>query len=115
MPAVGLLQQAVYINMLAKGNISGTIDPFTFIVGGVVGSILEVATPLSMIGIALGMLIPPQYVIALGVGGIIRFLTDRKMGKEYFKKRGMLIATGLLTSSLLVEIISIIIRSVQNV
>lgn len=67
-------------------------------------------TPLSMTGLALGMLLPPQYIVGLGLGGILRFISDKKYGKDFFKKKGMLMATGLMASSLIVEIFSMMFR-----
>lgn len=72
---------------------------------------VEVATPLSMMGLAIGMLIPPQYVVAIGFGGLARLMTDAKLGREYFRRKGMLVATGLMTSSLIVEVLGIMART----
>lgn len=104
MPAVQLIQSKIYVEMLATGNITATIKPLLFIAGGVAGALLEVFTPISMMGIGMGMFLPPHYIIPLGVGGLARLYTDRKYGKEFYKEKGRLIVTGLMASSLLVQV-----------
>ncbi|RLG49963.1 MAG: hypothetical protein DRO00_09355, partial [Thermoproteota archaeon] len=111
MPAAGLLQSSIYVRMLATGDVRGTVDPSLFVAGGIIGAILEVATPLSMTGLAMGMILPPNYIIPIALGGFARLITDRKLGKKWYKERGMLIATGILTSSILSQVIMTILMT----
>jgi len=112
MPAVSLLQNQVYLKMLATGNIVGILNPWTFIAGGVLGAMLEVFTPVSMMGIAIGMLLPPHYIVPFGLGGIIRWYTDKKYGKNFYDEKGRLIVTGLMASSLIVQVIMTILINI---
>ena len=91
--------------MLATGDISTVLNPYTFLAGGVIGALLEVFTPISMMGLGLGLLLPPHYIVPFGIGGIARILTTRKYGDEFYKERGRLIVTGLMTSSLIVQVL----------
>ena len=109
MPAVSLIQNQIYLKMLATGNITGTLNPWTFIGGGIMGALLEIFTPVSMIGMAMGMFLPPHYIVPFGLGGIIRLYTDRKYGKKFYNEKGRLIVTGLMASSLIVQVMMTII------
>jgi len=105
MPAVGLIQSKVYITMLATGDISTVLNPWTFLAGGVIGALLEVFTPISMMGLGMGLLFPPHYIVPFGVGGLVRLYTDRKYGEEFYEEKGRLVVTGLMASSLLVQVL----------
>lgn len=109
MPAVSLIQSQVYLKMLTTGNSVGVLNPWTFIGGGVLGAVLEIFPPISMMGIAMGMLLPPHYIVPFGLGGIIRWYTDKKCEKKFYDEKGRLIVTGLMTSSLIVQVIMTII------
>jgi len=104
MPAVGLIQSKVYVTMLATGNVSTVMNPWTFLAGGVIGALLEVFTPISMMGLGMGLLFPPHYIIPFGVGGIVRLATERRYGKEFYEEKGRLIVTGLMASGLIVQV-----------
>lgn len=112
MPAVGLIQSKVFITMLAAGNISTVLNPVTFIAGGLIGSLLEVFTPVSMMGLGMGLLFPPHYIIPFGVGGLVRLITERKYGKEFYEEKGRLIVTGLMASGLIVQVATTIIQGI---
>jgi hypothetical protein len=108
MPAVSLIQSKVYLTMIATGDfVSSTsgIFPAAFVIGGVVGALLEVFTPISMMGLGMGMLLPPHYIIPFGVGGLVRLMTDRRWGEEFYREKGRLIVTGLMASSLIVQVL----------
>lgn len=111
MPAVGLLQSKVYITMLATGDVSTVLNPWTFLAGGVIGALLEVFTPISMMGLGMGLLFPPHYIIPLGVGGLARLYTERRYGKEFYNERGRLIVAGLMASSLLVQVLMTVVTN----
>ncbi len=111
MPAAGLIQAKTYITMLATGDFSTVLNPTTFLAGGVLGALVEVFTPLSMMGIGMALLFPPHYIIPFGVGGIVRVYTQRKYGEDFYKEKGRLIVTGLMTSSLIVQVIMTILQN----
>lgn len=91
--------------MFGERTISGILDPTTFLAGGIIGAVLEAFTPASLMGIALGMLLPPFYGIPFGIGGIIRLYTDHKYGKDFFQKKGMLAASGLIAGGIITQVI----------
>jgi len=111
MPAVGLLQSKVYITMVATGNISTVLNPWTFLAGGVIGALLEVFTPISMMGLGMGLLFPPHYIVPMGVGGLARLYTERRYGKQFYDEKGRLIVAGLMASSLLVQVLMTVITN----
>ncbi len=53
----------------------------------------------------MGMLLPPHYIFPFGLGGVIRWYTDRRYGKDFYHEKGRLIVTGLMASSLIVQVI----------
>ena len=91
--------------MFAERSVTGILDPITFLGGGVIGALLESFTPVSFIGLALGMLLPPFYGIPFGIGGIIRLYTDRRYGKEFFKEKGMLAASDLIAGGIITQVV----------
>jgi hypothetical protein len=108
MPAVSLIQNKVYLTVMATGGGVGTtggIFPITFVAGGILGALLEVFTPVSMMGLGMGMILPPHYIVPFGLGGIIRWYTDRRYSREFYDEKGRLIVTGLMASSLIVQVI----------
>lgn len=111
MPSVGLIQGKVYLRMMAMGDVAGTLNPWTFVAGGVIGAFLEVFTPVSMMGLGMGMLLPPHYIVPFGLGGLMRWYTDRKYEKGFYGEKGRMIVTGLMASSLIVQVIMTILRN----
>ena len=108
MPAVSLIQSKMYLKLLTSGSFMGNggggLNPWTFVGGGVLGALLEVFTPVSMMGLAMGMFLPPHYIVPFGVGGLIRYYTDRRFGEDFYNETGRLVVTGLMASSLLVQV-----------
>ena len=108
MPAVSLIQSKMYLKLLTSGSFMGNggggLNPWTFVGGGVLGALLEVFTPVSMMGLAMGMFLPPHYIVPFGVGGLIRYYTDRRFGENFYNETGRLVVTGLMASSLLVQV-----------
>ncbi|MHA1722760.1 MAG: OPT/YSL family transporter [Candidatus Baldrarchaeia archaeon] len=111
-PAVGLIQIYAIYKMFAERSIQGVLDPRTFIIGGVVGGILGALTPISPMGIALALLLPPSYILPFGLGGILRVYTDKKYGKKWFEERGQLIATGFIAGAIITQILMAIVMAV---
>ncbi|RLF20372.1 MAG: hypothetical protein DRZ82_02285 [Thermoprotei archaeon] len=113
MPALGLIPSLMYIRMLATRSITGggILNLRSFIIGGAVGALLEMLTPVSSMGIALGLLLPPQYAIPIGIGGLVRLYTDRKYGTKYFREEGLLLASGVMAGSMVIDVIMTIIAT----
>jgi uncharacterized oligopeptide transporter (OPT) family protein len=111
MPAAGLIQSKAYVTMLATGDISTVLNPWTFLAGGLIGALLEVFTPISMMGLGMGLILPPHYILSFGIGGIIRLITDRRYGKEFYGEKGRLIVTGLMASGLIVQVVMTILQN----
>jgi len=105
MPSIGFLQGLPIYRMFAERTITGILDPAAFLAGGALGAVLEAFTPASTMGLALGMLLPPFYGVPFGIGGIIRLYTDRKYGKEFFREKGMLAASGLIAGGIITQVI----------
>lgn len=111
-PAVGLIQYYAVIKMFAKRTIQGVLDPKTFIAGGIIGGILGALTPISPMGIALALLLPPSYILPFGLGGILRMYTDKKFGKKWFEERGQLVATGFIAGAIITQILMAILMAI---
>ena len=109
MPSISLLQAGVLYKMLATGTAKGVIDPVSFILGALIGTILEAATPVSMFGVALGMILPPHYFLIFGIGGALRLYLDKKHGSKFFWEKGIYAASGLLAGSMIVQVFMMII------
>ena len=95
-PAVGVLQGYAIVSIFATGGMGGGFDILTFLVAGSLVGVLAVFTPIAPLGVALAMFLPPSYFIPFSIGGFLRLYTNRKYGKEWFSKRGQVIAVGLL-------------------
>ncbi len=107
MPAIGLLQLGAYYRMFATGSLK-YLGPFALhglVMGCLVGIILEKFQLLSSMGIAIGLLLPPYYSLAIGLGGVVRALTDKLYGPEGFKRVGLTVSSGLMIGTFLAEAI----------
>ncbi|KPV64744.1 MAG: OPT oligopeptide transporter protein [Candidatus Bathyarchaeota archaeon BA1] len=105
MPCIAFVQALPIFRMFAEGTIAGVIDPTTFLAGGALGAVLEAFTPASIMGMALGMLLPPFYGVPFGIGGILRLYSDHKYGAVFFKEKGVLIASGLIAGGILTQVL----------
>ncbi len=103
MPCVSLMLSLPLIRMVAERRIKGIIDPVTFALGALAGALLEALTPLSLMGLALGLVLPPYYAIPFALGGLLRVILDRRMGRGWFEREGMPIASALIASSVLAQ------------
>jgi len=116
MPCISLLQLGILYKMLATRTLVGVVEPATFLAGALIGTVLEVATPLSMFGVALGLILPPHYPIAFGIGGLVRYYTDRRFGRRWFWEKGLIAGSGVLAGSMIVQVfMMIILKLVLNI
>jgi len=90
--------------MLAERRVRGIIDPITFSLGAVIGALLEALTPISLMGLAMGLLLPPYYSVPFALGGLFRAYVDRVKGKGWYEQKGMPIASALIASSVLAQV-----------
>ncbi|MFX1317814.1 MAG: OPT/YSL family transporter [Promethearchaeota archaeon] len=98
-PAVGVLQGFAIVSIFALNALATGFNIIAFVFAGVVIGLLSVAFPVSTLGVALAMFLPPSYFIPFSIGGFLRLYTDRKYGKEWFAKKGQVIAVGFIAGS----------------
>ncbi|OYT52786.1 hypothetical protein B6U66_00905, partial [Candidatus Bathyarchaeota archaeon ex4484_135] len=104
MPCVSVMLSLPLVRMVAERRIKGIIDPWTFLIGAFSGAVLEALTPISLMGLAMGLVLLPYYSVPFAMGGALRILLDRKMGRDWFGREGMAIASALIASSVLVQV-----------
>ncbi len=104
MPCISLLLSLPLVRMVAERRVSGVIDPLAFAVGAIAGGLLEALTPLSMMGVAMGLVMPPYYSVPFAAGGLLRAYLERRRGREWCRRVGMLIASALIASSVLAQL-----------
>jgi hypothetical protein len=98
-PAVGVLQGFAIVSIFALNALAAGFNIIAFVVAGVIVGLLAVAFPISTLGVALAMFLPPSYFIPFSIGGFLRLYTNRKYGKEWFAKKGQVIAVGFIAGS----------------
>lgn len=111
MPCISFIQTLPFTQMFAERRATGIIDWKAFAIGGLAGAAIEGLTPASIMGLAIGMILPPYYGLPFGIGGILRLYMDRKYGKEHFERKGMIAASGILAGGLLAQVIMSMIKS----
>lgn len=104
-PAVGVLQGYAIVSIFATGGMGGGFDILSFLVAGCLIGVLAVFVPIAPLGIALAMFLPPSYFIPFSIGGFLRLYTNRKYGKEWFSKRGQVIAVGFIAGAAITQVI----------
>jgi uncharacterized oligopeptide transporter (OPT) family protein len=104
-PAVGVLQGYAIVSLFALNALATGFNIVAFLVGGILVGLLAVAFPISTLGVALAMFLPPSYFIPFSIGGFLRLYTNRKYGKEWFAKEGQVIAVGFIAGSAITLVI----------
>jgi len=104
-PAVGVLQGYAIVSIFATGGMGGGFDILSFLAAGSLVGVLAVFTPIAPLGVALAMFLPPSYFIPFSIGGFLRLYTNRKYGKEWFSKRGQVIAVGFIAGAAITQVI----------
>ena len=105
MPSISIIQYYAIVKIFATGGLDAFLNPLHFILGGLIAGVLGALTPVSPIGIALILFLPPSYIIPFGIGGLLRVYTDKKYGKEWYNEKGQYIASGFLMGSILTQIV----------
>ncbi len=98
-PAVGVLQGFAIVSLFALNAFAAGFNVAAFFIAGVLVGLLAVAFPISTLGVALAMFLPPSYFIPFSIGGFLRLYTDSKYGKEWFAKKGQVMAVGFIAGS----------------
>ncbi|MFX1581331.1 MAG: OPT/YSL family transporter [Promethearchaeota archaeon] len=98
-PAVGVLQGFAIVSIFALNALAAGFNIVAFLLAGLVVGLLAIAFPISTLGVALAIFLPPSYFIPFSIGGFLRLYTDRKYGKEWFAKKGQVIAVGFIAGS----------------
>jgi uncharacterized oligopeptide transporter (OPT) family protein len=105
-PAVGVIQGFAIVSLFANQSVGAGFDFITFFIfGGSVG-LLAAFFPISSLGVALAMFLPPSYFIPFSIGGFLRLYTQKKNGKEWFAKRGQVIAVGFIAGSAISQVVA---------
>jgi hypothetical protein len=104
-PGVGVLQGFAIVSIFATRAAGAGFNLITFLLGGTLVGVLAALTPVAPLGIALALFLPPNYFIPFSLGGFLRFYTQRKYGKEWFKDHGQVIAVGFIAGSAITQVI----------
>ncbi len=113
-PAVGVLQGFAIVSIFATQAMGAGFDFIAFFVAGGAVGLLATFFPISSLGVALAMFLPPSYFIPFSIGGFLRLYTDKKFGKEWFAKRGQVIAVGFIAGAAISQVIvSFLTRELQ--
>ncbi|MFW9934150.1 MAG: OPT/YSL family transporter [Candidatus Thorarchaeota archaeon] len=104
-PAVGVLQGYAIVSLFALNALATGFNIVAFFAAGILVGLLAVAFPISSLGVALAIFLPPSYFIPFSIGGFIRLFTDSRFGKEWFAKKGQVIAVGFIAGSAITLVI----------
>ncbi len=105
-PGGGLIMSFGIVSLFATlGGAGMGLNFVTFLGGGLSIGILAAFLPISSLGVALAMFLPPTYFIPFSLGGIVRLITDRKLGKKWFQERGQIIAIGFIAGAAITQVI----------
>jgi len=105
-PAVGVIQGFAIVSLFANQSVGAGFDFITFFIFGGGLGILAAFFPISSLGVALAMFLPPSYFIPFSIGGFIRLYAQKKYGKEWFAKRGQIIAVGFIAGSAISQVVA---------
>ena len=105
-PAVGVIQGFAIVSLFANQVVGTGFDFISFFIfGGTVG-LLATFFPVSSLGVALAMFLPPSYFIPFSIGGFLRLYAQKKYGKEWFAKRGQINAVGFIAGSAISQVVA---------
>ncbi|MFW9830959.1 MAG: OPT/YSL family transporter [Candidatus Thorarchaeota archaeon] len=114
-PAVGVLQGFAIVSIFATQAAGAGFDFIAFFVaGGIVGT-LAAFFPISSLGVALAMFLPPSYFIPFSIGGFLRLYTVKKYGTKWFARRGQVIAVGFIAGAAISQVIVSFLAPVQQI
>ncbi|MFX1566565.1 MAG: OPT/YSL family transporter, partial [Promethearchaeota archaeon] len=71
-PAVGVLQGFAIVSIFALNALAAGFNITAFLVAGILVGLMAIAFPISTLGVALAMFLPPSYFIPFSIGGFLR-------------------------------------------
>jgi uncharacterized oligopeptide transporter (OPT) family protein len=104
-PGVGVLMGFAIVSVFATRGMGTGINLITLVGGGLLSGLFAAFTPISPLGMALALLLPPSYFIPFSVGGFLRIYSDRKLGRKWFQERGQIIAIGFIAGAAITQVI----------
>ncbi|MDH5647354.1 MAG: OPT/YSL family transporter, partial [Candidatus Heimdallarchaeota archaeon] len=95
LPAPAFPVNGALVSAFASRSVTSVLSLNWLFIGLIFGMVFALFDADIVLGIVLGLFFPPHMALALSLGGITRYLYDRKVGKEIGKDRGSTIATAL--------------------
>ncbi|MFX1562849.1 MAG: OPT/YSL family transporter, partial [Promethearchaeota archaeon] len=77
-PAIGVLQGFAIVSLFATRSLGTSFNLVTFFLGGIIVGLLAAFQPVSYVGAALALFLPPSYFIPFSFGGFLRLYTQKK-------------------------------------
>ncbi len=87
--------QATMIALIAKGVIHGDLPYTLFVIGIIIGLILEILH-IPTLAVALGLYLPLSLSSAIMVGGLVAYYVNKHSRENAAQERGLLISSGLV-------------------
>lgn len=87
--------QATLLYLVSKGVLHGDLPMTLMVIGGMIAVVMRIIK-VPVMPFAMGMYLPLALNIAVVFGGIVAGVLKHRMGNEHVKKRGILIASGLV-------------------
>ena len=107
--------QAVTLTQMIEAIQGGAIPHDKYIIGGLVGAGLTLATGGGAgVLVGLSMYLPIFYVLPYGLGCLIAMASDRLLGRQWSVETGLPIAAGLLVGDSLAGVIFALCRLTQS-
>lgn len=92
---------------LSEGGVSGVFNIGRFVLGGGIGTALSfIGLPAG--GIALAMYLAPKTIVGIALGGVVRFIVEKRKGGE-FAERLDNVATGMVIGDAVVCVIMVVV------
>jgi len=119
--------QATLMKSVSEGVFKGNLPMEMLIIGSIIGLIIIIidvflekknsSFRIPVLAAAVGIYLPIQLTFTLFIGGIISFLSIKKVNDKILQRRGLLLASGLITGEALMGIfiaLPIFITGVKN-
>ncbi|MCY3412716.1 MAG: OPT/YSL family transporter [Candidatus Heimdallarchaeota archaeon] len=95
LPAPSFPVEGAILAAFANRSIASFLSINELLLFLVIGIILSIIGADIMFGLVIGLLFPPHMAIMLSLGGVVRFILDKKMGKEMAKDKISTIGSGI--------------------
>lgn len=103
-PGVPLYRNYLLLRIFVQGEVKGVVKPFLLLISGVISGALGFVTPISIMGLSFGMFLPISYIFPIGIGGVIRYLLNKKKGDDWFKAKGRVMVSGFIAGATISQI-----------